>query len=162
MSDEHSAADRLSWHDNLIYGLQLWGADPDRNIWRSDLVLDIDHIVEWVRGADGRVKFRIAPATLVFHDVRDLKVDVDFGGGGYPQNLNELSIAKIDKEPAATEAKTAGRAFYRWGFELNLPQGGEIVFGASGYTQTLRAPARLVDEQRLHADDRPPLDGQSS
>ena len=39
--------ERLSWHDNHIYGLHLSLGDPARDDWRSDLVLDIDHIVEW-------------------------------------------------------------------------------------------------------------------
>jgi len=35
-----------SWHDNLIYGMHLRCADPDRNWWHSELIFDIDHIVE--------------------------------------------------------------------------------------------------------------------
>lgn len=43
------------------------------------------------------------------------------------------------------------RDYYRWRIELNLPQGGEIAFGARGFTQVLRAEPVLPDEQWLPA-----------
>jgi hypothetical protein len=49
MSQENPGSGHQSWHDNLIYGFHLRCADPERCIWRSDLVLDIDHIPEWWR-----------------------------------------------------------------------------------------------------------------
>jgi hypothetical protein len=41
--------------------------------------------------------------------------------------------------------------------ELNLPDGGEIAFEASGYTQRPCAELVLLDEQRLPAHGQPPL-----
>ncbi len=52
MSDTHSSEEERSWHDNLIYGLHLAAPDPDAGLWISDLILDIDHIVEWICGTD--------------------------------------------------------------------------------------------------------------
>jgi hypothetical protein len=43
MSQENPERARQSWHDDLIYGFHLRCADPERDIWRSELVLDIDH-----------------------------------------------------------------------------------------------------------------------
>jgi hypothetical protein len=57
----------LSWHDNALYGLRLDLGDPSRGDWHADLVLDIDHIVEWLCGVDRQMRFRVAPATLTFH-----------------------------------------------------------------------------------------------
>lgn len=158
MTQTSARAGALSWHDNLIYAIHLQAADPDREIWRSNLVLDIDHIVEWVCGVDRDVRFLVAPATLVFHDVTDLRIDVDFGQdgpGGHRMNVNELSIAQIVREPV--ERPGGAPPYYAWRIELNLPQGSEIRFGASGYTQTLRSEPNLTDEQRLPADTRAPL-----
>jgi hypothetical protein len=154
---EAAADDLPSWHDNLIYGLRFDPPDPDREDWRSDLIFDIDYIVEWICGTDGGVTFRIAPATLVFHDVTDLSIAVDYGGGGYPQTLNELSIASITREPIRREGAAGPLPYYRWTMALNLPTDGEIAFGASGYTQTLRAEPTLHKEQRLPKGDRPHL-----
>ena len=35
--------DDTIWHDNAVHGIRFQIGDPDD--WRSDLVLDIDHIV---------------------------------------------------------------------------------------------------------------------
>ena len=151
------AADLPSWHDNLIYGLRIDPPDPDREDWQSDLVFDIDYIVEWICGTQGGFSFRVAPATLVFHDVTDLSIAVDFGGRDYPQTLNELSIASITRQPIRRKGGADTRPYFRWTMALNLPPDGEIAFGASGYTQTLRAEPTLHDQQRLPAGDRPHL-----
>jgi len=54
--------DRVSWHDNHIYGVQISMGDIEQDDGRSDLVFDIDYIVEWVCEADGCCQFRVAPA----------------------------------------------------------------------------------------------------
>lgn len=159
MADTDPSDQERSWHDNLIYGLHLATPDPDAGLWRSDLVLDIDHIVEWVCGTDGSVQFRVAPATLTFHDATDLKMSFDFGGGEYRHTLNELSISDITTEPAPPLGVDGSGEFFQWRIELNSPQGGEIVFGASGYTLTLRADPVLLEDQRLPPAGRPNLIG---
>jgi hypothetical protein len=53
--------ERLSWHDNVVYGLRLEIGDPERNDWRSNLVLDLDHIVEWVCDSAGGCRFASRP-----------------------------------------------------------------------------------------------------
>ena len=139
--------ERLSWHDNIVYGLRLDVGDSFRGDWHRDLVFDIDHIVEWVCGVDGGVRFLVAPATLTFHDATDLGIAVDFGDSGGRTVLNELSIAGITRVAVPNQEGYPERSYYRWRIELNLPQGGEITFGASGFTQTLRAEPVLLDEQ---------------
>ena len=51
----------LSWHDCRFYGFALGGSEE-----RSDLVLDIDFIVEWSCGGPGEDPFRVAVTTLTF------------------------------------------------------------------------------------------------
>jgi hypothetical protein len=147
--------DETSWHDNLVDALLFNVGDASTGDWRSELVLDIDHIVEWIYGTDGGARFRVAPATLTFHDVTDLRVSLDFGGSGHRQALNEPSIAAISQESDPTPS--TAQPYGRWRIEFNLPRGGEIVSGASSYTQILRAEPVLLDEQRLPACGRPPL-----
>ena len=75
--------DDLSWHDCSIWGIELRPGDPDVGDWTSDLSFDIDFIVEWVCAspvADGKVQFRVAPATLVFHGASDLTIAVPVRG----------------------------------------------------------------------------------
>jgi hypothetical protein len=154
-STTDSHFDDLSWHDNIIYGLRLDVGDSMRSDFRSDLVLDIDHIVEWVRATDGAMRFRVAPATLTFHDVSDLSIAVDFGDSGGQTMINELSIAGITREPVADQKVCLDRTYYRWRIALNWPQGGAISFCASSLTQTLRAEPVLLEEQRFSVLDRP-------
>jgi hypothetical protein len=87
--------DALTWHDNALYGLRLDVGDCTRGDWHADLVLDIDHIVEWLCGTDRQVRFRVAPATLTFHDVTDLRIAIDCGDSGGQIALHPLSIAAI-------------------------------------------------------------------
>lgn len=150
-----SEFETFSWHDNIIYGLRLDVGDATRDDWRSDLVLDIDHIVEWVGGKQGEMRFRVAPANLTFHDVTDLSIAVDFGDSGGQVMMNELSIASITRAPVTDQKICLDRTYYRWRMELNWPQGGEIAFGASGLTQELRAEPVLLNEQRFSVLDRP-------
>jgi hypothetical protein len=148
--------ERLSWHDNLIYGLRLDIGDIDVDDWRSELVLDIDHIVEWVRGDDARIRFRVAPADLTFHGVTDLRLGVDWGDSGHRTSLSEMSIAGIERHRIENQMIFLDRPYYRWVIELNSPAGGEIGFGAVGFTLVLRAEPLLIDEQKLKPTQRPP------
>jgi hypothetical protein len=157
MTDTDQSNVERSWHDNLIYGLHFATPDPDAGLWISDLILDIDHIVDWVCGTDGGAQFRVAPATLTFHDVTDLRMSFDFGGATHRHTLNELSIAEITAEPAPPLGVDGSGDYFVWRIALNSPQGGEIAFGASGYTLSLRADPVLLDDQRLPPADRPNL-----
>jgi hypothetical protein len=146
--------DRVSWHDNAVYGLRLEIGDPERDDWRSNLVIDIDHIVEWVRVDEGRMRFRVAPATLTFHDVTDLQVAVDCGDTGGQVALHALSIDAITRERIVEQKVCFDRPYYRWRIALNWPRGGEVRFGASDFTLALRAAPVLQDQQQLSPVER--------
>jgi hypothetical protein len=154
MSEDDADGGLLSWHDNPVYGIHWRCADPDRNLWRSELVLDIDHILEWVPPAKGGWTFLVAPALLVFHDAADLAISLDCtSGDAEPHYLNELTIDHICREAAPGE-KTD---WFRWRIELNQPKAGGIGFLASRFSQTLSAPPLLCDEQRYPGNQRPPF-----
>ncbi len=149
--------ERLSWHDNAVYGLRFVAGDPDRDDWRSDLILDIDHITEWICDDDGTCRFRVAPADLTFHNVTDLSIAADWSrdGTGYPVNINEMSIDAITREIVKDQKICLDQPYYRWRITFNLPQGGEIAFGASSFSQTLRCAPVVLDQQKFSPLDRP-------
>ena len=95
------------------------------------------------------------PGGGILKSARTLMIAVDFGDSGGRTALNQLSIATITRVAVPNQEGYPERTYYRWRIELNLPQGGEITFGASGFTQTLRAEPVLLDEQRLAAVGRP-------
>ena len=146
--------DGLSWHDDTIYGLRFDVGESSQGDWHADLVLDIDHIVAWVRGETGGISFRVAPATLTFYSVTDLRITIDWGDSGDRTALHDASIDGITREPVPDQVDYPAREHYRWRIALNWPQGGAITFGARGFTQTLRAEPVLLDEQRLPAGTR--------
>jgi hypothetical protein len=146
--------DQLSWHDNTIYGFRFDVGDSFQGDWHADLVLDIDHIVEWICAPDGGARFRVAPATLTFHGVTDLRIAIDWGDSSHRNALHDLSIGAITREPVPNQEGYPERLYFRWRIGLNWPKGAEIGFGASGFTQKLRAEPVLLDEQRLSAAER--------
>lgn len=137
--------DQLSWHDCTIWGLELHPPDPEAGDWTGDLALDIDFIVEWLCGVGRRTQFRVAPATLRFHMVSDLRLAIAWGQAG--ALLHEMSIDHVAREPMPTAPRE--QPGYCWRIALNWPQAGEITFQAVGFTQTLRAAPMVTDQQSL-------------
>ena len=149
--------DGMSWHDNALYGVRLDVGDYAHGDWHADLVLDIDHIVEWLCGEGRQVRFRVAPAILTFHDVTDLQIAIDCGDSGGRIALHPLSIDAITRERIQDQKICFDRPYYRWRIAFNWPRGGALGFGASGFSQILRAAPVLVGQQRLPRADRTPL-----
>ncbi|MCI0419030.1 MAG: hypothetical protein L0312_07400 [Acidobacteria bacterium] len=144
--------DQLSWHDNSIYGLSI---DNDITEWKSDFVLDLDYIVEWLCGVDKTAQFWISAATLAFHHVTDLKLSIDWGDSRMQVAVGEMSIDRIERQRVEKQLICLDRPYYRWTIRLNSPRpGGEISFGASGFTQSLRQEPILCDEQKLPPSQR--------
>ena len=151
--------ERLSWHDNYIRAIDIRVGDPDVSDWTADLVFDLDFILEWVCGRDGRAQFRVAPARLVFLGVTDLRINIDWGDSGFQTMLHEASIDRIERRLVDHQKVFLDRPYYSWRIALNWPKGGAVQFGAVGFTQTLRAEPVLIDQQRLSSLERARLMG---
>lgn len=134
------------WHDNVIYAIRFNIGDIDKEEWRSDLVFDIDFIAEWICDPAAEHKFRVAPATLTFHNAGDLQIAISHGDSQGHSALSDLSINRVTRERLGGPFE-----MWHWTVQLNAPAGGLISFCASGYTQTLRAEPKLVSEQRLRS-----------
>jgi hypothetical protein len=146
MGAEEAADDELAWrwHDNVIHGLSFERGEPENGDWRSELVLVIDHIVEWLCPAPGEFQFRIAPARLSFHDVSDFFIRVDQGDSGGRNALFEWSIDRVERQRLDRTFN-----YWRWTVHLNAPPGGTLGFCASGFSLDLTAEPVVVNEQRL-------------
>ncbi len=144
--------ERLSWHDNALFGMRIEVGDPDLGTWHSRLLLDIDHILEWICGTDRRPRVLLAPATLCFEDVTDLKVALDQGESGCQVAMQLPTIDRIERVGVAEQKICLVRPYWRWAIRFNQPAGGLIAFGASGFRQSLRAEPALGEEQRYPAD----------
>jgi hypothetical protein len=151
--------EHLSWHDCHVWRIDLHAGDPAASDWTSDLVLDVDFIAEWLCEIDGGGQFRVAPATLAFHGVTDLRINIDWGRSGFRSTLHEVSIDRIERAPIPDQKVYLDRPYYSWTIRLNWPASGEIAFGAVGFTLTLWAEPIVIGEQRLSRRERQRLTG---
>jgi hypothetical protein len=135
--------DHLSWHDNFIHSIHF-----DAHDFQSELRLEIDHIVQWVKPTPDSFAFWIAPASLVFDNVTDLKIDIEFVKSGYQAVIHQVSIHVIERVPVPLQKICRDRAYYVWTIETNWPAG-EISFGASSFIQTTHAQPVLTEHQQL-------------
>lgn len=149
--------DQLSWHDSHVYGVHISVGDMEKGDWRSDLIFDIDYIVEWVCEADGCCQFLVAPVTLTFRHVIDLRMAIDWGKSGFQTAIHEISFAQVTRSQIENQKICLDRPYYDWKIETNFPKEGRITFGASGFTQVLRAEPVLIDEQKLSPSQRAPF-----
>jgi len=132
----------LGWHDNHVHGFTIREGEYGAGL----LILDLDYICEWLCGSDKTCTFMLAPADLTFHEVTNLRINVD----GTGISLGPLSIGEVTREVAThTDRHTS----YRWRIVFNFPQG-EISFEASGFTQALRAAPIHSPQQCLSAEER--------
>jgi hypothetical protein len=116
------------------------------------LLLKIDYITEWLCGTDGHCHFMIAPATLVFHDVSNLSMNMDFGyDAGYRLAPQAPDIYDIRREsPPEKDA-----LWFHWTLELRTySKSGSITFDAARFTQTVFGRPIHCEGQRLTVADR--------
>ena len=137
---DESHFDEMSWHDNHVHGLRI---REGPNGWDGQLELDIDYILEWLRPTESTFAFRIAPATLTFVDVLELRIEIDYAAIGFATTC--FSIAGIIREARGGST--------RWTLELNHPNG-SISFIATGFRQVLRAQPMVTSSQSLTEHER--------
>lgn len=127
--------DQMGWHDSHIYALAFDDED-------FKLVLDIDYILKWVDPIENETyfKFWVAPATLVFKRVRDLKV-------AFEGPFIEIDIEDIDRE----EVKGTKIAESNWMISTGI---GSISFKAVGFDQFIRRTPTLISTQKIGLGNR--------
>jgi hypothetical protein len=148
-SETEADFDRLSWHDCRIWKLELAAGEGPG----ADLSFGLDLIVDWLCGFNKQARFQVAPAALTFHWVSDLRISVDCGDSKHRLLVHPWSIEEITRVPLEMLAG-ASAPDYTWRIRLNWPAGGELSFGASGFTQTLLAEPIISETQQLSSEQR--------
>jgi len=117
----------MGWHDSPIYGMT-WSNSTSGS---ADLIFDIDYIFEWIHPEppDTYFSFWIAPATLIFKDTYNVKIDV---GAAY-ERISDMEIADINR---LDEVPYEG-GIISWKWEIAL-QNGTITFESRGYDQIIK------------------------
>lgn len=122
----------MGWHDAVIYSMSF----PQANY---AIRFDIDYIFKWhwereaVRGWD------VAPCTLEFNNVSDLRVSLNW------QTRGDTSIQDITRKNSRLSPN--GKIML-WDYQIELDVG-DLSFTATGYTQTVRKPPIFSPSQAL-------------
>ncbi len=124
----------MSWHDNHVHGMQLVEMDHGS----GELILDIDYIVEWIKGQDA-YRFLIVPATLTFHGVTSLRFSLDYATP--TAAFGPFMIHGIERHQEQRDRYLARL----WKILISWPQG-ELAFEGAGFTQ--RALGEAVQSER--------------
>jgi hypothetical protein len=151
-------------NDTSNWGMEMWSeADFDQMNWStarvhafaalaasSELVLDIDYPVRWIKPAPPAVDPAcwVAPATLVFENVRFVEFHLK-------ASIIQFSIERVRQ---FRPVDAAAGALYLWIldlFEREDPFGsGALQFYASGYKQYIRRLPVLADGPNLDDQER--------
>ena len=127
------------FHDNHIYGFTI----EEGECGAGNLIFEIDHIVEWLELDDGKIGFRVAPATLTFLDVTNLDVRIS-----YRESTAAMQPMSIHGITSTSEKTNVGSIDMQWVIELNWPTG-EFCFSSSGYKLKLLSDPVKTNAQFL-------------
>ncbi|HKO42782.1 MAG TPA: hypothetical protein VJU84_05805 [Pyrinomonadaceae bacterium] len=133
--------EQMEWHDVRIHALAF---HPDA----YELAFDIDYIFEWIHPAPETTyfKFWVAPATLVFENVNELRIDLE---PHLSLDLKEIERAEPQK-PKNTDYIDRDVEWY-WKLDTHS---GEISLRSVGYKQYIRQEPVLTQGQVLDAEAR--------
>ena len=119
----------MGWHDATIYAVQ----------FGKYISFDIDYIFKWVQAdKDDFFSFYIAPATLVFLELRSVVFNVNYVIG------QQLEIEDIHRR--ATHNGTT-----EWHIETHQ---GSITIATDSFRQVVRRPPTLQTGQQIIAEER--------
>jgi hypothetical protein len=134
--------DGLSFHDNLLRGFLLRSEFGGP----SDLILDIDHIAEWITTNDC-YEWLVAAADLTFHGVTGLKFTMDSHDVRYQVAASGDWILNVSRTPVVPQLVHFDRPYWRWEFSFAMET--QLSFGAYGFTLQYRQEPGRHTEQSL-------------
>lgn len=128
--------DQMGWHDARIYGFVFYPTDE----YRTDLIFDIDYILEWVNPVppEEYFSFWVSPCTLKFENIYDLQIEIDQYGNDLPA-IEDVELVSVENE------------IYQWNIELSE---GYISFKSSGFKQFVRKKPVFTRRQFLLSEER--------
>lgn len=131
--------EQMGWHDCTIYGMALKEED---DVLSNELYFDIDYIFKWIHPEQGESSFSfwIAPCTLIFKQVFNLKIDILAGSSSV------FGLEIVDIYRVAEIESIDGKPQWEWHIEL---QQGNIMFEAKEYEQIVKKEPIYFNKQQL-------------
>ncbi|MCP2028386.1 hypothetical protein L1276_003556 [Flavobacterium sp. HSC-32F16] len=137
--------EQMGWHDCYIHAFAI-DSDAYDDFIKSDLLLDIDYIFKWVLTEDkSHYCFWVAPCTLIFTEVTDLKIQYGSGTSFLP----ELEISHISREEKIYE-----NGYKSWHWQIELVGNSFISFDSTGYKQIIKRTPSYTNRQAFNRIDR--------
>ena len=136
--------DEMSWHDNHVHGLRI----VETGDGEGDLILDVDHIIEWIKSEGTGFQFRILPVTLTFHGVMFLRLSLDYATP--TAAFGPFMIHDIEHRAEQRAVHVA----QLWKILVSWPKG-EVTFEGRGFTQRALGEPLLSSGQCLSPEQRP-------
>ena len=98
----------------------------------GELMLDLDYVIE---ALPGNTCWH-APATLEFHGITDLKINLAASDSGFQNGPSCLLIASIARTPVQNKQAYFDRQYYNWEIQfVSTPtESGRLSLGAYGFT----------------------------
>lgn len=130
--------EQMGWSETSVHAI---AAIPEN----FELLFDIDYIIQWVYPVppDKYFTFWVAPATLVFSNVWNVKSHLESESG-------EFSLQNLDR---LDEQTTPNGKMTDWLWKLS-GDGGSMSFRATSYKQYFRKQPVLTQFQKLRFDER--------
>ncbi|QSW88720.1 hypothetical protein J0383_21085 [Flavobacterium endoglycinae] len=137
--------EEMGWHDCSIHAFAI-DSDVYDDFIKSDLLLDIDYIFKWVLPENtSNYSFWVAPCTLTFIEVTDLKIQYASGNSFLP----ELEISHISREEKIYE-----NGYKSWHWKIELVGDSFISFDSIGYEQVVKRAPSLTNQQAFTITER--------
>jgi hypothetical protein len=122
----------MAWHDAVLYSMSFPQAD-------HLIRFDIDYIFNWHWEHETVSGWDVAPCTLEFNDVSNLKISLDW------ERQGDTSIQNIMRN---NSRPSPNGKFILWDYQIELDVG-ELSFTATGFTQALRKQPSFSASQSL-------------
>ncbi len=137
------------FHDNRVYGFYL---DMEAEVFESNLIIEIDHILKWDCLEDA-CRFKVVPARLIFSDVTDLRLSIDWGKSGFRNSHAGMAIVGLTKTAVEKSGCANESEYFHWVFEFTDEQE-QLELGASGYRLEYLAEPVWSQEQYIERSKR--------
>lgn len=132
--------EKMGWHDTQVYAISFHAET-------YEIALDLDYIFEWVnpKANETYFNFWIAPATLVFENVYDIKMELD---------TTEFELDAVERtDPQRPKNAEYIKRENEWLWSLEAHRGG-IEFRSVGYKQYIRRKPVFSKLQKLDSEIR--------
>lgn len=126
----------MGWHDVVLYSMSFPQAD-------YAIRFDIDYIFKWHWEREALSGWDVAPCTLQFNNVSDLRVSLSW------QMQGDTSIQNITRN---NSRPSPNGKFMLWDYQIEL-DAGDLRFTATGFTQATRRQPIFSTSQFLGREE---------